>query len=127
MDAPKVLAKPFPFAYPVPFHAKALGALRASSLTNLFLLTRSAHHGLLVAASESGLEVVILAIGPPGDEQDSKGPARWGGGGRSTPPAETAPSGPTPLGRPFVGSPLGAALGLRTKRVPTARTSSSKS
>ena len=41
-----------------------LGALRATSMSHLLLLTRTPHPGLQVAARELGLEVVVLLDGP---------------------------------------------------------------
>lgn len=63
-DATKVLANLFPVAYPVSLHLMILGALRATSMSHLFLLTRTSHPGLQVAARELGLEVVVLLDGP---------------------------------------------------------------
>ena len=63
-DATKVLANLFPVAYPVSLHLMILGALRATSMSHLFLLTRTSHPGLQVAARELGLEVVVLLTGP---------------------------------------------------------------
>jgi hypothetical protein len=63
-DATKVLANLFPVAYPVSLHLMILGALRATSMSHLFLLTRTSHPGLQVAARELGLEVVVLLNGP---------------------------------------------------------------
>ena len=60
----KVLANLFPVAYPVSLHLMILGALRATSMSHLFLLTRTPHPGLQVAARELGLEVVVLLDGP---------------------------------------------------------------
>ena len=59
-----MLANLFPVAYPVSLHLKILGALRATSMSHLFLLTRTSHPGLQVAARELGLEVVVLLTGP---------------------------------------------------------------
>ena len=63
-DATKVLANLFPVAYPVSLHLMILNALRATSMSHLFLLTRTSHLGLHVAARELGLEVVVLLVGP---------------------------------------------------------------
>ena len=63
-DATKVLANLFPVAYPVSLHLMILNALRATSMSHLFLLTRTSHPGLQVAARELGLEVVVLLVGP---------------------------------------------------------------
>ena len=63
-DATKLLANLFPVAYPVSLHLMILGALRAASMSHLFLLTRTPHPGLQVAARELGLEVVVLLNGP---------------------------------------------------------------
>ena len=63
-DATKVLANLFPVAFPVSLHLMILGALRATSMSHLFLLTRTPHPGLQVAARELGLEVVVLLTGP---------------------------------------------------------------
>ena len=63
-DATKVLANLFPVAYPVSLHLMILNALRATSMSHLFLLTRTSHPGLHVAARELGLEVVVLLVGP---------------------------------------------------------------
>jgi hypothetical protein len=63
-DATKVLANLFPVAYPVSLHLMILNALRATSMSHLFLLTRTPHPGLQVAARELGLEVVVLLNGP---------------------------------------------------------------
>ena len=61
----KVLANLFPVTYyPVWLHLMILGALRATSMSHLFLLTRTPHPGLQVAARELGLEVVVLLDGP---------------------------------------------------------------
>lgn len=65
----KVLANLFPFAYPVSLHLVVLGALRATAMSHLFLLTRSSHPGLQVAARECGLEVVVLMDGPSASQK----------------------------------------------------------
>ena len=61
----KVLANLFPVTYyPVWLHLMILGALRATSMSHLVLLTRTPHLGLQMAARELGLEVVVLLDGP---------------------------------------------------------------
>ena len=68
----KVLANLFPFAYPVSLHHVVLGALRANAMSHMFLLTRSSHPGLQVAARECGLEVVVLMAGPSECDQRAR-------------------------------------------------------
>ncbi len=81
----KVLANLFPFAYPVSLHIVILGALRANSMSHVFLLTRSPHPGLQVAARESGLEVVVLMDGPwPAVRSGSSVSQRFREGGTQT-------------------------------------------
>ena len=59
----KLLQNIFPFAFPVALHTRTLAALKADGMSHIFILTRSAHPGLAVAARESGLEVVLLLQG----------------------------------------------------------------
>ena len=59
----KLLQNMFPFAFPVALHSRTLSALKADCMSHLFLLTRSAHPGMWVAAREAGLEVVALVQG----------------------------------------------------------------